>query len=235
MRALRMMIIVSFIGIPAGDAAAAGYRFSMSLSGSFTSSSKLFANPHARDDVIRGIFSPINSVFGVGADIRGDFPVSGLRLGLGAEYLSRSVSSTVPHASVTIPVEDGFSAIPVELTGYFTIPIGGDRLDFYMGGGAGVYFGERSYTYAGVTAVTLERNLSSGIHVLTGLEYQVESRVALRTEFKFRTIQLESVQRFPSPSTVYGGVTVPLPQGDIASRIQIDGMQFSLGVAYRFP
>ena len=235
MRAVRVMIIVSLFAIDGPDACAAGFRFSTSLSGSITSSSKLFANPHARDDVIRGLFSPINSVFGIGADARVEIPMTGLKLGLGAEYLSTTVAGTVPNASITIPVEDGYYAIPVELTAYFSIPIGGEKFDFYMGGGAGIYFGERVYRYAGVGAETIGKNLSPGIHILTGLEYLVGPGLAIRTEFKFRTVQLESVQEFPTFSTVYGGATVPLPQGEIVSRVQIDGMQFSLGVAYRFP
>jgi hypothetical protein len=103
-----------------------------------------------------------------------------------------------------------------------------------MGGGAGIYFGERRYTYAGVGAVTVGRHVSTGIHVLTGLEYAMTGRFSLRTELKFRSVQLETVQEFPDPVTVYDGTTVPLPSGLLSSRIQVDGMQFSLGVVYGF-
>jgi hypothetical protein len=230
------MVTALLIVLLPGTAASAGPgRWSVSVHGALTTASKLFPNSNARDEFTRGTFSPIDAVFGVGADARGDFPGTGLRLGIGAEYITASVSSTVPNTATPIPVEDGYTAIPVELTGYFTIPVGGDRLDFYMGGGAGIYFGERKYSYAGVGAVTLDRSAIPGIHVLSGLEYLADGPFSVRAEVKFRSIQLETVQKFPVSAAVYGGTTVPLPQDAFTSRIQIDGMHVTLGVAFRIP
>ncbi|HLF15658.1 MAG TPA: hypothetical protein VI932_12305 [Bacteroidota bacterium] len=235
MRSFRVLIVMLLFGVPAAHAGGGTHRYSVSISGSLTTSSKLFLNPNARDELIRGSFSPINSVFSFGADARRDLPALGLRIGLGAEYISRTIISAVPNSPNTIPIEDGYSAVPVELTGYFSIPVGGESFDFYMGGGGGIYFGERTYRYAGVDAVTLDRSIMPGIHVLTGLEYLVDGRFSMRTELKFRNVQLETVQKFPVFSTVYEGTTVPLPQDDFTSRIQIDGMHISLGLVYRIP
>lgn len=227
--------LTGLTGLDAPFAAAGEHRLSVSVSGSFTTTSKLFPSPNARDELLRGTYSPIDGVFSFGIDARGSFTDYGLRLGLGAEYVSASVTSSVPNTSVNIPVEDGYTAIPVELTGYFTIPVGGERFDFYMGGGAGVYLGERRYRYAGVSAVTLDRSVIPGIHVLSGLEYLVDERFSLRMEIKFRSVQLETVQKFPVSAAVYGGTAVPLPQDAFTSRIQVDGMHLSLGIAWRIP
>lgn len=234
MRPLPFLTIAFLAAAQCPPAGAGEHRISVSLSGSLTTESKIFPNPNARDELIRGGFSPVDAVPGFGADVRGDLFPSGPRFGFSAEYVRRTISGSVPNSNPAIPVEDGFSAVPLELTAYFTIPVGGERFDFYMGGGAGLYFGERSYRYAGVAARTLSRSVSPGIHVLTGLEYLVGGRFALRTELKFRNVQLETVQEFPVTTTVYNGTTVPLPQDDFTSRIQIDGMNVSLGVAYRF-
>lgn len=235
MRWFRVLFLFVTLIAAAAAGRAGGHRFSVSAFGSVTTSSKLFPWPNARDDIARGTFSPIDAVLGAGVDIRGPLPGAGLALGLAAEYLAGSIASSIPNTTGTIPVEDGYVAIPVEATGYFSIPVGGPTLDFYMGGGAGLYFGGRVYRYAGVEASTLDRSIATGIHVLTGLGYSVTGRLLVRTELKFRNVQLETVQRFDSPATVYDGVTVPLPQGRFTSRIQVDGMHFILGLALLFP
>ncbi|HLB01300.1 MAG TPA: hypothetical protein VJO14_07935 [Bacteroidota bacterium] len=211
------------------------YNLSVSAFGTLTTSSKLFPNPNARDDFLRGSFSPMNTIFSLGADIRGNVPPLGIRIGLSSELISRNVTSSVPNTGGTIPIEDGYTAVPVELTGYFRIPVGGESLDFYMGGGGGVYLGGRRYRYAGVEAGTLDRSLNFGIHVLSGLEVRLAGRFALRTELKFRNIQLETSQRFSAAVAVYRETTVPLPQEILRSRIQIDGMNLVAGIVYRLP
>jgi hypothetical protein len=231
-----LVTLLCALGLVAGPEGRAGDRhLSVSVFGTLTTSSKLFANPNARDDFTRGRFSPINSVFSFGADVRGDVPLLGIRVGISSEYISRTLSGSVPNSGGTLPVEDGYTAVPLELTGYFRIPVGGESLDFYMGGGTGLYFGERRYRYAGAEPATLNRELNFGIHVLSGLEVLLGEQIALRTELKFRNIQVETSQRFTTPLTVYGGTTVPLPQETLNSRVQIDGMNLVVGLVYRLP
>lgn len=235
MRPISILTLAALLALPGGESPGGDLRLSVSLFGSLTTSSKLFPNPTARDEIVRGSFSPIDAVAGFGADVRGDLFASGPRLGLSVEYLAGGSGSNVPNAPTRIPIEDGYRAVPIELTAYFDIPVGGDRLDFTMGGGAGVAFGERRYRYAGVDAVTLDRRLVPGIHVLTGLEVLLGDDFSLRTELKFRSLQIETLQRFPATAAVYEGTAVPLPRGDLRSRIQVDGMHLSLGFAWRLP
>jgi opacity protein-like surface antigen len=232
---LRLFLIALTIATAALPARGGGGRFSIAAYGAITTSSKLFEHPNARDELIRGLYTPIDPVYGAGIDARTDIPAFGLRFGLGADVLTRTVSSSAPYTSPPVPIEDGYVAVPVELTAYFSIPVGGEKVDFYLGGGGGVYFGERRYTYAGVRAVTIDRNIQPGIHVLTGVEYALGDALALRSELKFRNVQLETTQRFPVTSTIYEGVTIPLPQDPFTSRVQIDGMNVSLGIVVRLP
>jgi hypothetical protein len=233
MRPLRLLMIALSIATAALPAWGGGGRFSVAAHGMLTTASKLFEHPNARDELIRGLYTPIDPVYGAGIDVRTDIPALGLRFGLGADVLTRTVSSSAPYTSPPVPIEDGYVAVPVELSAYFSIPVGGETVDFYIGGGAGVYFGERRYSFAGVRAVTVDRNVQPGIHVLTGVEYALGAVLALRSELKFRNIQLETTQQFPVTSTIYEGVTVPLPQEPFTSRVQIDGMSVSLGVVVR--
>jgi len=231
-----LVTLICTIALLAGPEGRAGVgRLSVSVFGTLTTSSRLFPNPNARDDFTRGGFTPLNTAFSLGADIRGDVPFLGIRVGISSEYISRRVTGSVPNTRGTIPVEDGYSVLPLELTGYFRIPVGGESVNFYMGGGGGVYFGERRYRYAGVEPVTLQRDLNFGIHVQSGLEIGLGEQIALRTELKFRNIQIETSQRFTTPSTVYAGTTVPLPQETLHSRVQVDGMNLVVGIVYRLP
>lgn len=235
MRFTLQTLLYSLILLAGPEGLAGEYNISVSVFGALTTSSKLFPNPNARDDFTRGRYSPINSVFSFGADIRGDIPPLGLALGISTEVISRSVHGSVPNSGGTIPIEDGYTAVPLELTGFFRIPVGGKSIDFYMGGGGGIYFGQRQYRYAGVEPSTLQKSLNFGIHVQSGLEIVLSGPIVLRTELKFRNIQIETSQRFTSAATIYNETTVPLPQETLHSRIQIDGMNLIAGIVYRLP
>lgn len=234
MRAAHLICCLLILQLAAVPSRAGDRPWSVSILSSITTSSKLFTNPNARDEFLRGEYSPIDGVPGLGADVRTEFPSIGLVLGVSVEYLRKHTPGSVPNAPSPIPVEDGYTAVPVELTGYFRIPVGGSAVDFYIGGGMGAYFGERDYRYAGVRAVTLSRKFNTGIHVLSGVEYRLTGSLGLRSELKFRTVELESVQSFPGQATVWNGTTVPLPAEPQPSRIQTDGMNLSLAVVYHF-
>lgn len=208
--------------------------FSLALSGSFTTASKVFTRPADPDEFLRSQFFPLDGIFSAGIDLRRALPPGNLQLGLGVEYLTRSTTTSVPYGSVSLPVTDGFAAIPVELTGYFYIPIGTDVLRVFMGGGTGLYFGRRRYEYGGTPAETTERRTGFGIHVLTGAEWFIGGAFSLRSEVKFRDVQFETVNQFLRPSTFYQGTTIPLPSAPIPSRINIDGIVLSFGIACHF-
>ena len=47
---------------------------------------------------------------------------------------------------------DAFTMIPVELTGYFIIPASTRVFSVFMGGGAGAYFGNHTFSVGNTTA-----------------------------------------------------------------------------------
>ena len=208
---------------------------SVALSGAFNTSSKLFHHPNDPDDFIRSQFLPLNNIPSAGIDVRHTFEPLHLSLGISLEYITKNESFTLSVSeSQLIPVKDGFTVIPLELSGYIPIPVGNDRIQVYMGGGAGAYFGSRHHSRGSATAPTADRKIGYGIHVLSGLEYVVQSDFLLRIELKFRDVQFETINRFEQTSTIYAGSVVPLEQTPLNSRINIDGMTFSVGVAFRF-
>lgn len=214
------------------SAEAQEHTYSISAYGAFITSSKLFHHPNDPDELRRGQYLPLDNLLSGGIDIRRELPSLRVRLGFSIEYLIKNEVINLPSASVFIPVNDGFVAIPVELTGYFMIPVGSDHTHMYMGGGVGAYFGNRVYEFPGARAETVGRSPGLGIHVLTGFEYDAGEKISLRTEIKFRDVQFESVNQFTQPSVTYRGSVIPLNQEPQTSRINIDGMVVSFGLAY---
>ncbi len=216
---------------------AQGSRYSLAVVGSFTTSSELFPHPNDADNLVRSQFLPFNDIFGFGVEVRRSFDPLRIEIGLGAEYLSTTASlSTIPNSSqpYPLPILDGYSVIPIEMTGYFPIPIGGDRLRFLIGGGTGVYFGRRIYEYAGTEAPTVEHKVGIGIHIVSDVEVALQGPLAVRGELKFRDVQFETTNQFNRPLTVYRNAVIPLDMTAMPSRINIDGMTVMLGLVYQF-
>jgi len=206
--------------------------FSVSINGSFTTSSKLFYAADDPDFFIRQQHHPLDNVFGIGIDVRRAIEETGLQIGLSAEYLSKTEKITIPRSSDR--VSDGFIAVPIEITGYFIIPFSSETMQLYMGGGGGIYWGTRRYEYNNIRSLTVERNVGYGIHILSGVQYSLTPKLALRSELKFRDIQFSVTNTFP-PSYSFGN-TKTSQNNDIpfSSRISIDGMNLSLGLVARF-
>ncbi|HEY6192962.1 MAG TPA: hypothetical protein VI215_11630 [Bacteroidota bacterium] len=209
--------------------------YSIALFGTFISSSKLFHHPEDPDQIIRSQFLPLDDIFSAGIDLRRNFDQFRVQVGLSAEYISKNGTVSIPVTSTTsIPAQDGFTAIPIELSGYFLIPLGDSKLQIYMGGGGGIYLGTRSYRLGGAEAPTVERNTGYGIHVLSGIEYWLRPAVSLRSDLKFRDVQFETVNRFETLTTTYLGRTILLDQAPLQSRVSIDGMTVTLGIVVHF-
>jgi hypothetical protein len=227
-------LLLFTVGMSA-ESPAQTYTNSISVFGSYTTSSKLFHHPFASDDLLRGSYLPLDNILSGGADLRHTIDVLRIRIGLSAEIISTETDFSIPADSAhTIPGTDGFTAIPLELSGYFSFPVGSDVLHLYMGGGGGMYIGSRRYTYAGAVAPSISRKPGFGIQVLTGFEYDILPRVTLRSELKFRDIQFETSNQFGTTSTIYQGMAVVLNQEPFSSKIHIDGITLHLGVAVNF-
>lgn len=211
------------------------YLYAVSVGSSLTTSSTFSYNPGDPEESLRGLNHTLNGIFGFGVDIRRSLESGRIWIGLSTEIISKQESFTIPlDATTAYPITNGYIAVPVELTGYFVIPFSGDVLRLMMGGGGGVYWGDRRYEKADVRAETVERHVGYGIHVLSGLEYAFSSRVALRSEVKFRNVQFDIVSKMSRDYTLYQGKVVPLDREPFASRIMLDGMVVNLSLVFRF-
>ncbi len=203
--------------------------FSISFKGSLTTGSQLFPNPNSPDEARRAQFFSLENIWGYGVEVRYRFPESDLAIALSTDYLRKTTGSSIRTATSVVPVTDGYRVIPLELTGYFLIPISGETFTIFMGGGVGTYIGRRIYRVGDVEAQTVDQGSGFGIHVLSGVGYRVYGPFSIVAEMKFRDLQFNSVNRFQSAQVQYGGTFVNVGTQPFESRVHTDGVIFQLG------
>ena len=208
-------------------------NFVIVVRGSLTTASRLFPNANSTDAIERAGFFPLENSPGAGIELRYSIPQTNLSFGCSVEYVRARVDQTL-QAQIPIPIEDGYRAIPLELTGYFLIPVSGPTFGLYMGGGFGAYFGKRLYRIGDVEVLPLDTGTGFGIHVLGGVRYRFAEWFALEAEMKFRDVQFETTDAFPVPQIVYRGTVIGVNRNPMHSRVHTDGMVFQIGTAFSF-
>jgi len=224
-----MVLLLPVLFVPAALRAGDG-PFSVILKGNLTTSSLIFVTPDAPDPVEQGNTFSLSGAFGYGAELRYRIPESNIAIGLGADYLTSSGTSALN--GTTIPTKDGYTAFTAELTGYFILPLSGERFGVYMGGGGGVYFGNRTYSLAGIEAASVENTPGFAIHVVGGLSYRFLDGLQGLFEMKFRDLQFSSVSAFSVPAIRYNDTIINVGTAPFRSRVETDGIVFQLGIAY---
>jgi hypothetical protein len=131
-------------------------------------------------------------------------------------------------------LSDGYRAYMFELSGLFELPFSGRVIRAYIGGGGGLYAGERTVRIASAVAGTTDSWPVFGIHVLFGAEWQVLPWLSLRGDARFRDPQISVENRFSQSSISANGVVYPLPTEAFPGDININGNVYSVGVVYRF-
>jgi hypothetical protein len=232
MQGLRFTVIALVL---VGSTAQAGDKsLALILRGNYTTSSKLFVNPDASSEEQRAQFAQFDRVAGGGVELRYHWLAENLFFTLSVDYLSKRQDQdqivAFAGTSTRVPVTDGFYCIPVELGVHTYIPLGSETLRMSMGGGVGVYYGARVLRVANVSATRQPAPLKIGIHIVSGFEYQPVAGFWLRGDMRFRDPELRTVNRFSEQSTEYNNVTVTFPRTDVASKINLDGLTFSVGI-----
>lgn len=204
---------------------------SITLKGTFTTSTRFLY------DVDRELYSGehvLESNYGIGGDIRWNMLWERFYLGVGVEKIHSSEISYVVYThlqDLRVPNEEGFDMSALELSGYYIVPISSDNVRFYIGGGFGLYDGERIHSYANVQAATIRSESNIGIHVMTGIDYTINARLAVRGELKFRDPHFTITDKFDQPFAEYNGRRIPLSQRERTTQINLFGVNYMLGAA----
>jgi len=225
---VRLLVVLGILLL--STRASADKPFSISLKGSLTTGSQLFPYPNSPDEVQRAQYLALKDIWGYGIELRYRFPETDIAVALSADYLRTTVTSSIRLSGKQINVDDGYRVIPLELTGYFIIPISGQILGVYMGGGGGAYFGHRFYRIGNTEAPTVGREVGFGIHVLSGVSYRFNEIFSLVAEMKFRDLQFNSINQFPSSQIQYGSTLITVGSTPFESSVHTDGMVVQLGL-----
>ena len=231
-RSARLLLLAAAAVLAASPLRAGDGPFTLILKGNLTTSSLIYVTPEAADPVEQGNTFDLTGTFGYGAELRYRFPESNLALGISTDFIRSRGSSTLN--GTLIPTQDGYTAVPVEMTGYFIIPLSGEYFGVYMGGGAGVYFGNRTYSIAGVEAATVSNTPGFAIHVLGGISYRFWGSFRGTFEMKFRDLQFQSVDVFNTRVIRYRDTIVQVSTQPFTSRVETDGIVLQVGIAFSF-
>lgn len=176
----------------------------------------------------------ISSNLGYGADVRWRIIWDRFYLGFSVEKVSAldDVSVYYNDSDIPIPFNEGFQLTAMELSGYYVVPISSEQIKFYLGGGFGTYDGDRNFSIAGIKAATVSTISYLGIHVMTGIDYQLLPRLGMRFEIKFRDPHFDVTTKFDQIETVYRGRIVQLPQGEYVTKINLFGVNYAGGLVF---
>jgi hypothetical protein len=212
---------------------AQGHGISVAFKGSLTTASRVFTDPNSSDAFRRSQFFSLEDFFGYGVEVRYQLPETNVAIGLSADYIETTIGQSIPlSTSKSVPVEDGYRVIPLELTGYFLIPVSGQTFGVFMGGGVGGYFGKRVYKLGETEALTTDAGLGFGIHVLGGLSYRFTEWFSLSAEMKFRDLQFQTTNQFAASSAMYQGMPISVNRAPFDARVHTDGVIFQLGTVF---
>ena len=203
---------------------------SFSLKGSFTTGTRFLYNIDRPDSY--GEQRMLSSNVGYGMDVRWNMVWDRFFLGFSVEKIGAHEMVPVYYmqSDIPIPFDEGYELTAMELSGYYVVPISSESIKFYLGGGFGTYDGDRNFSIAKIKAATVSTVTYIGIHVMTGIDYQLFSRIGVRFEIKFRDPHFDVTTKFDQRSAEYQGKLIQLPQGEYVTKINLFGVNYAGGL-----
>ena len=213
-------------------------NFGISINAVYTTSADIFLNPNSSDIVIRNKPFVVEDIINPSLDIRYKLN-EWFVLGLNLEYMQKSAAGPnltvfLANRIVVFEVEDGFRVIPVELTAHYLFPFSTEQFVFMMGGGMGYYHGEFTRKFSDVDLSIQQRQFAIGIHVSASMDYMPLEFFSIRFEMKFRDPQYNVTSKYNKTTVIYQGEEIHLPDDAFETKINVDGVTFSLGCVFHF-
>lgn len=233
----QIFIILLVLLAATADAQYNDRNFSVSLNGAFTTTAQIFLFPNSSDAILRNNSTEITNIYDPTIDIRYRL-TDDLIIGLSTEYMKKTTTDYITvfsnNQTVSLPVEDGFKMIPIELTLYYLLPFSTDSFKFLMGGGGAYYYGSQIRTVSDVEGITTSRNFAYGIHVVASMDYLPLPFLSVRLEMKFRDPQFNLSNTYTKNPINYKGQVITFPQNNFDTRVNVDGITFILGTVLHF-
>ena len=186
----------------------------------------------------RNITDELEGGYGYGISVRKKLFRHDISFGISVEFLSikdNSLTQSFFNDSVSYKarVTEELSVIPLEFTGFFNLPKFSEELNFYLGGGLGIYYGDRKRTVLNVESETVSKEAGYSLVIMSGMEYSISKNISGVFEVKFRQAEYSVRSVYPVSSIVINGNVFELEQ-NLNSKVFVDGLKLSLGLSYNF-
>lgn len=238
MKYISLLFVIVFSGT--GSDLYAQYSensFSISVNANYTTTAKVYNNPNSADINQRNRSVPIEDIYSPSLDIRYRLSQS-IILGLNLEKIEKTGTGEIVvqtnSGNRVIPITEGFSVIPVEFFIHYLVPFSTETFKFLIGGGTAYYYGSHIRRVGDQEVSNIKREFAYGIQVNISTDYLITDFLSVRGEMKFRDPEFELTSRYNQQSAVYNGQRIFFTREEFDSRINIDGVTFTLGIAFHF-
>jgi hypothetical protein len=209
---------------------------SLSFSVNYITSASIQLNPFSSDIIERNTTEDINGGYSFGLSIKKKIYGDNFYISLSSEYINIKDENnfetlSFDTSSINFGVREELRVIPLELLVIYKLPRFLKNLDIYMGGGAGIYFGDRIRTLYRMQSETLEKNINLNLNVLMGTEYYLSPKISAYFEVKFRDGRYEVKSRYPNNYIDFESIRYSF-NPILHSRIYVDGLRLSGGINY---
>jgi hypothetical protein len=215
-------------------------KFSITLYGTYISASQLLENPRSSNPIERDVTTELNGGYGYGAELNYTPPLfeTGLIIYASAEYFKVTSDNIIYRLyegenRVSVRFTEKFTLIPLELGIKWHLPVSTDNFKIYIGGGGGIYFGDRTRNFAGMTSENIAKTPGFSLNVLTGLEYYIARNLSANFELKFREASFDAESKYSKGIVNINGNNYNITN-PFYTRFIIDGVRISAGFKYQF-
>ena len=215
-------------------------RITLQVYATYVSAAELQNNIKSNISFLRDASIELKGGYGYGAEITFNPNISNFDVlfYLSSEYLKVKDDELVlrfenDSATNTVRFTEEYNMIPLEAGLKWNLPVSTERSRIFIGGGAGIYFGNRTRSVGPYSTSPISRKAGLSMNVLAGLEYFIERNLSLDFEFKFREATFESQDRFDVDYITINGNIYSM-DNPVYSRLLIDGTRLSAGIKYHF-
>jgi len=215
-------------------------KFSLAVFGTYISSAELQNNPRSTDPFARNANTDLTGGYGYGAEL--NFEPALFDLGLifyvSSEYFRSRTNDIIIRLnngenSTNVRVNEDYTIIPIEAGIKWFLPVSTDNFKIYIGGGGGIYLGDRTRTMVNLTSNNISKQAGFSLNILSGMEYYIARNLSANFELKFREANFEIESTYGSNSiTVNGGDY--LIESPFYTKFIVDGVRLSAGLKYQF-
>lgn len=215
-----------------------GRGYSIIPTVNYVSSAVIQLNAFSESAFERSQTEELSGGYGYGVTFRKKVFNDDLAFGLNVNYLyvydDEIIQTFQDETSrVRARVTEELWIVPVEFTGYFNIPNFSDDIEIFLGGGLGAYFGDRKRTVLNLESRTVSKDPGYSFLILSGMEFLLSKQFSGVFEIRFSQGEYTVKSEYPS-SVVNSNGTIYQLDKNLNSRIYVDGLRLSLGIAYNF-